>query len=354
MSVNTETTNMSNAEYISYLETSGKITNLKPTNIDVTDGIYVSQDNEKSQLVDELLGISEQQTVSTQAVSTEAKIEQSFLSEIKSKTLLAAQQAEDQACDVFHRIKTCPDNFTEMETLVNSLSMNDLLCMRTTLIKFPKTLFHYVMGNEKINPELGTLIYNKLRDVSKEVVEKDCCDQLLHNAVRGHKEAMNVVIRKLKSINKFDINYTDETGMNAIKLAILHCHSSGFLKFLLDQDFAAHSLQDYDDNDNETWEQTVCHMALNSDLLTACNDQYIDQLNILVDYYKKYGVNLPKNFVKEYFNKKANISNKTSEYYHDLETKLAYYGIDDYFDNCERPLEIVKLCYNNLKESLKK
>jgi hypothetical protein len=62
----------------------------------------------------------------------------------------------------------------------------------------------------------------------------------------------------------------------------------------------------------------------------------------------------PKIFVKKYFEKKYEIKKNiqiNSQDYHEFECELITYGIEEFIDDCENPLQILKLCYNNFRIS---
>jgi hypothetical protein len=150
---------------------------------------------------------------------------------------------------------------------------------------------------------------------------------------------------------KFDINFKEsELNLNALKTSILCGHSTDFIKFLLSMPNAHKSLIHNDDSD--VWEQSVCYYALESKLMDAKNDVYVEILDLLIETYKKHNIKLPEKFTQEYFNKKKLMSSKDDLSYSKLEESLVDVDpqVDNFFDQCENPLAMVKLCFEKLKK----
>lgn len=266
------------------------------------------------------------------------------LKDLKSITLQQTLDNENRALAVFERVLTCPDNPEKIKELQEYLKPDDYLCMRTTFVKYPRPFMQFVLGCEDICQNvIDMLVDNNPTDF--DLLLEAYNHQLLFNCVRGHREAIKKIVSILSEY--FDIDYKTDFGLNALKLAILHEHDADFIKFLLTLDDASVSLR-YDEYEDK-WEDSVCYYALESNLLNTCNDNYIEILNLLVQEYKNHGIELPSRFIKEYFNKKKSITAKNNELYAHLEETLIDNGVDEYFDQCEKPLEMAKLCYQNLK-----
>jgi len=312
-----------------------KSSNEEPTQGQLTDSIAYDE------LINQIPNIE----LENSTLELTPEIKTPTLKDLKKLTLELALNEENRALEVFEKITKCSDNPEKITELADYLQPNDFLCMRTTHIRYPRPMLQYALGSEDISQNvINMLVDNNPTDLTFMTQFYD--NQLLHNSVRGHREAIKKIALILDEM--FDINYQDEHGLNALKLAILHEHDSSFFKFLLDLDDPTESL--WFDEDDEIWEDSIWYYALESPLKDSCNDNYIEIINLLVKECQERNIMLPPRFITEYFNKKKLLTTKNNDLYIELENKLINDGVDQYFDQCENPLQMAKSCYDNLKK----
>jgi hypothetical protein len=271
------------------------------------------------------------------------------LKTIRDVMLLKTVTDEARSMIVYAKVKDCSDNESDIEALISFLTPSDYHCMRTASAKYPRPLLQFVLGCEDINQSVVDALIANRPEASSPLFLQNMNQQLLFNCVRGHKEAIKKIELMLKE--KFDINFKEsEHNLNALKTAILCGHSTEFIKFLLSMLNAHKSLIHNDETD--VWEQSVCYYALESKLMDTKNDVYVEILDLLVETYKKHNIKLPEKFTQEYFNKKKLMSSKDDLSYSKLEESLVDVDpqVDNFFDECENPLAMVKLCFEKLKK----
>lgn len=203
--------------------------------------------------------------------------------------------------------------------------------------KYPKTLLQVAIGNAA--PQVVDMLTTYHPIMKDELFIESHNTQLLYNAVRGHKGAIKRIEMVMGDL--FDINYTDNTNMNALKLAIIYKQKPQFISFLLNFKGIEKSLQCAE------WKDSPYYYAIESIQLNMNNRFYIETLNYLVSAY------LPTEFLAEYFKKKRLITvEKDEKLYCQLESKLLIDTIEDYFELCEHPMLMAKMYNKKLKDEL--
>lgn len=240
---------------------------------------------------------------------------------------------ETKSLDLFEKVYLCSNKQDNISELVNGMKEEDFYRIKTKNTRYPKTLLQFADGNA--SPNLFDMLCSKYPVEKTDLFYEEMNKQLLYNAIRGHKQAIIRIQMVLEE--KFDINYTDNNGMNAIKLALLFNHKPKFIGFLLSFTDIEKSLDDQ-----------VYRYALNSSLITSNNDFYVQILQLLVN--KK----IPDCFLSEYFKKKQEIKvNVTESLYCKLEESLLIDGIEEYFEQCTHPMIMAKLWANKLQNKIK-
>ncbi len=175
---------------------------------------------------------------------------------------------------------------------------------------------------------------------------------MLYSCVRGCKRSIDLIYYTLKaygiqnSNNYFDINYTDDSyNMNALGLALIFKQNLDFIKYILDID--SHGI--LITLKEKSKENSVYNIALNVQDTPIYGE-------ILYELVKRY---VPINFIHWYFETKA-INNKMhGDIYYMIEKLLVTSNLrtsgqvttemDQYIDQCEKPLEISKLRIKQLQ-----
>ena len=257
--------------------------------------------------------------------------------------------------EVFKRVQTCDGTLESLVALKNFLSNADLCCIRTEHnnkpAKYPRTLMQYAMGSDKVCPEVVELLNGMTEELAEPVIIKSFHKQFLYNCTTGNIQAVER-IRKVMG-ERFDVSVIDPTTkMNALFIAI-NCKTSPYFVKHLSIIPNASKLFEYTFDGKD-----VYTAAINSPLDKHNIGEYLSLLDIIIT-----SPFLPSNaplekMMDSYFEKKATFNESAKKVYsqcfHNLEMSLMIDGIEKYWEKCEQPLTIAKLCYDRLKSETNK
>lgn len=283
-----------------------------------------------------------------------------FVLHIKPYYKKSADETEELAETVFNLVNSC-NNIIKISNKINPL---DTLLLRTSS-KHPKTLLEFAYGNENVSQIVEDILKYKCNEISDDDFIDCYVNQLFYNSINGHKLAIekirlilgkNFHIAVTQSYMPSFINWFNHNILyvNPLKLAILFENTPLFISYILNQINNIETFKEIFLHNNDDCK--VLHIALYSNLVITNSVDYIKILLLILNIYNVFNEALDTSFIPIYFERKKLIVNKNeqvSNLCNTLEEKLLINDIDNYFEQCEKPLYIAKLYCSKLRKFLK-